>query len=128
MGFRGQGVLSLPASSPLSKQADLQQGPGNLSCFGSLKIQSKPYRRLAAFQAGPIPHSHTQLMAATNSGFNQPKSEPPPKFPPAGLPHFALGSPQPLNIFVPNMVPFPLLLNLLGLLLNLKLLLVSAAC
>lgn len=48
------------AGRPLFSQAYLQQGPGNLSCFGSLK---------------PSPD-------------------------PAG------GSPQPLNISVPNMVPF----------------------
>lgn len=112
LGCRIQGVLSLPTSRPLSSQADLQRGPGNLSCFGSLKTPSKPYRSLAALQEGPILHSHTRLMLATNSSFKQSKSEPPLKFPPVGFPHFALGSPQPLNIFVPNTVPFPLPQNL----------------
>lgn len=85
-GMGIQGGLSLSVISPLSSQAKMQQGPGSPSCFGSWKTQSKPYQRLVPTEKGPILHSHTQLMLASNSGFKQPTPEPPPKLPAADSP------------------------------------------
>lgn len=104
--FRGQGLFALPTSRPPSSQAEVQEGPGNPSC--SWKTQSKPHRRLAAAQEGLILRSHTRLTVATSSSFKQPKSEPQPKVPAAGLSHFALCSLRPVCIFISSTVAFPL--------------------